>query len=388
MAWNLILSNMNIFLLAESFMKNLYIFLVLILVSTLSFGQIDKNEIMVLKKATTIIEMNAISNPDTASLIYNVEDKNVYVYDGANWIVPHGVHTPYITSRNVVKVSVTETKTVSFSGVHFEPSTTFTIPGFDGVINSVSVLSPTDIEINLTGGNTVGVFDIVVSNSGLANTSWINNGAGLLVIEGYNGTNQTTAGLSCKTILDNGFSTGDGTYWINPDGGSTSNSFEVFCDMTTDGGGWTRLEYSNDLSHTNHFGNTTDGRRWLPSNFSLNFTDTQINDIRNVSSEGKQTYVGTCDGVIHYRYQAANYGYAFGFRFQTGAETAFGQSTYPSSDIMVTADGCKTNNSVSTNTVFEVKDVRVPIINVYSRDNGASSEKFGSPLTQNHAWLR
>jgi len=143
-------------------MKNFYILLVLILVSTLSFGQIDKNEIMVLKKAATIIAMNAISNPDTASLIYNLEDKNVYVYDGANWIVPHDVHTPYITSRNVVKLSVTETKTVSFSGVHFEPSTTLTIPGFDGVVNSVSILSPTDIEVNLTGGNTSGVFDIVV----------------------------------------------------------------------------------------------------------------------------------------------------------------------------------------------------------------------------------
>ncbi|XP_068762529.1 uncharacterized protein [Montipora capricornis] len=43
-------------------------------------------------------------------------------------------------------------------------------------------------------------------------------------------------GESCKHILDSGFSVGDGEYWIDP--GNLGNPFKVFCDMTTDGGGW------------------------------------------------------------------------------------------------------------------------------------------------------
>ena len=64
-----------------------------------------------------------------------------------------------------------------------------------------------------------------------------------MVQSGRDGSIRETAGRDCKTIKAAFPDSSDGTYWIDVTAGNSNDAIEVFCDMTTDGGGWTLVSY-------------------------------------------------------------------------------------------------------------------------------------------------
>ena len=60
-----------------------------------------------------------------------------------------------------------------------------------------------------------------------------------LVFIDFIGFSKDLTMLNCKVLTEKSPYAVSGVYWIDPDGGSRSKAFQVYCDQQTDGGGWT-----------------------------------------------------------------------------------------------------------------------------------------------------
>ncbi len=129
---------------------------------------------------------------------------------------------PFINTASI-EIPPSTTQTFSINGEGFLPTSTVSIPGFTGTINSTTVVSPTQIDVDVTTTATTGTYDVIVDNGGIDNTTWSGNGVGIFDITLITGTGPAgTYTESFEAGLGNWTDSGLDVAWTNNSGGTPS----------------------------------------------------------------------------------------------------------------------------------------------------------------------
>ncbi|MCO4773374.1 MAG: proprotein convertase P-domain-containing protein, partial [Deltaproteobacteria bacterium] len=160
------------------------------------------------------------------------------------------------------------------------------------------------------GENASGIWTLVVNDDALGDVGNLNSWTLDMVTDMSDGSQISCPGIDCDDILDGNASAQDGIYWIDPTG---VNPWQAFCDMTSDGGGWTLVANVDDLNDP-FFGGATTGPYYQPAwvdawegtgTRNVNELPTYVSDITTSTKYSGWSEISASDLKVEYKNDGA-----------------------------------------------------------------------------------
>ncbi|WP_152973311.1 fibrinogen-like YCDxxxxGGGW domain-containing protein [Lacinutrix mariniflava] len=195
----------------------------------------------------TALQRDNIASPAEGLFIYNLDSSCFQYYKGTSWSNCLGE-----MASNALDCSSSAATGSYHTETPLNASNTITIDVLVNVIEPYTVSTNTVNGYSFSGsGNftSVGVNTIVLTGLGTP----IANQTDTFTITFANNGDVCTTDVAITTVFSNCLeylnigATTDGVYTIDPDGAGPINSYDCYCDMTNNGGGWT-LVFNHNTS--------------------------------------------------------------------------------------------------------------------------------------------